>query len=93
MQQAPTALTVTRRQPLDGSAVGASPSNIGENFMTKQYIVFTNAGGSITALPLNKTSKNERKLILESGGQIKMEADLSGDEQFPRGGKPQAEEE
>jgi len=61
--------------------------------MAQQYIVFKNAGSSITALPHNQTSNNERKLILESGGQIKTENELSGNEQFPRGGKPKQSQE
>lgn len=61
--------------------------------MTRKYIVFTNAGGTTTAIPISQTSKIERKLILGSGGQIKEETELTGDEEFPRGGKPEAGKE
>jgi hypothetical protein len=57
------------------------------------FIVFNNAGGTTTAIPLKKISKTERKLILASGGQIKKENELTGTEEFPRGGKPKSSKE
>ena len=58
-----------------------------------KYIVFTNANGTTTAIPLGQLSKTEKSLILSSGGQIKKENQLTGNEKFPRGGKPEQNKE
>ncbi len=50
-----------------------------------RFVIFENAARGITAIPVEKTSRSERELILEAGGQIVEAGEVPAEAACPRG--------
>ncbi len=53
--------------------------------LVEQFIIFENAAGKTTAIPLQFISDQEQTLIERTGGKVVSQDQLTGDEVYPRG--------